>query len=129
VLNGERLHASQTSQLIHALVALDLAREPDLRARQMAAMVNCSRHIHTFRSTGSAALSLCYVAAGWLEAYLHFDLSPWDCAAGGLIVAEAGGRLSDLDGNPWRYTSPHCMATNGILHEALLRAMREQGAP
>ena len=124
-LNNERLHASATDQLIHALVALDFAREPALRAEQMAAMVNCSRHIHTFRSTGSAALSLCYVAAGWLDAYFHFMLSPWDCAAGGLIVAEAGGRLSDFDGNPWRYTSPRCVATNGILHEALLKAMQQ----
>jgi len=123
-LNNERLHASATDQLIHALVALDFAREPALRAEQMAAMVNCSRHIHTFRSTGSAALSLCYVAAGWLDAYFHFMLSPWDCAAGGLIVAEAGGRLSDFDGHPWRYTSPRCVATNGILHEALLEVMR-----
>jgi len=123
-LSGERLHASATDQLIHALVALDFAREPALRAEQMAAMVNCSRHIHTFRSTGSAALSLCYVAAGWLDAYFHFMLSPWDCAAGGLIVAEAGGRLSDFDGHPWRYTSSRCVATNGILHEALLEVMR-----
>ena len=123
-LNGERLHVSQTNELNEALVALDFAREPALRAEQMAAMVNCSRHIHTFRSTGSAALSLCYVAAGWLDAYFHFMLSPWDCAAGGLIVAEAGGRLSDFDGHPWRYTSSRCVATNGILHEALLEVMR-----
>jgi len=58
----------------YALVSLDYAREPDLRVEQMAAMTHCSKYIHTFRSLGSAALSLCYVGAGWLEAYFHWAL-------------------------------------------------------
>jgi myo-inositol-1(or 4)-monophosphatase len=123
-LNGERLHVSETDQAIHALVGLDFAATPSLRAEQMAAMVNLSRHIHTFRSIGSAALGLCYVAAGWTDAYFHWTLSPWDCAAGALIIAEAGGALSDVDGGPWNYTSPRCLATNGKLHQALLEAMK-----
>ena len=123
-LNSERLHVSQTDELIEALVALDFAREPSLRAEQMAAMVNVSKHIHTFRSVGSAALSLCYVATGWLDAYFHFALGPWDVAAGSLMIAEAGGRLTDHDGNLWNYTLPRCVATNGVLHEAFIRAMR-----
>jgi myo-inositol-1(or 4)-monophosphatase len=123
-MNGARLRVSQTDQLIHALVSLDYAREPELRAEQMAAMVNCSRYIHTFRSLGSAALSLCYVAAGWLEAYFHWTLYPWDVAAGGLILLEAGGAITDVDGSPWNYTLPRCLATNGVLHPAFVEAMR-----
>jgi myo-inositol-1(or 4)-monophosphatase len=124
MLNGERLHVSDTDELIQALVGFDLAREPSLRADQMTAMVNISKHIHTFRSTGSATLSLCYVAAGWLDAYFHFMLYPWDCAAGGLIITEAGGTLTDIDGGPWSYTSPRGLATNGIIHAAFVEAMK-----
>jgi myo-inositol-1(or 4)-monophosphatase len=123
-LNGERLHVSETDEAIRALVGLDFAATPSLRAEQMTAMVNLSKHIHTFRSIGSAALGLCYVAAGWMEAYFHWTLSPWDCAAGGLIIAEAGGTLTDVDGGPWSYTLPRCLATNGKLHQALLEAMK-----
>jgi len=123
-MNGERLRVSQTDQLIYTLVALDYAREPDLRAEQMVAMTNCSKHIHTFRSLGSAALSLCYVGAGWLDAYFHWTLYPWDVAAGSLILLEAGGAITDVDGSPWNYTIPRCLATNSILHSAFVEAMR-----
>lgn len=123
-MNGTRLRVSQTDQLIHALVSLDYAREPDSRVEQMAAMTHCSRYIHTFRSLGSAALSLCYVGAGWLEAYFHWTLYPWDVAAGSLILLEAGGSITDVNGQPWHYTLPRCLATNGVLHSALVDAMR-----
>ena len=123
-MNGMRLRVSRTDQLIHALVSLDYAREPDLRVEQMAAMTHCSKYIHTFRSLGSAALSLCYVGAGWLEAYFHWTLYPWDVAAGSLILLEAGGAITDVNGQPWHYTLPRCLATNGVLHSALVNAMR-----
>ena len=123
-MNGTRLRVSRTDQLIHALVSLDYAREPDLRVEQMAAMTHCSKYIHTFRSLGSAALSLCYVGAGWLDAYFHWTLYPWDVAAGSLIVLEAGGAITDVNGQPWHYTLPRCLATNGVLHSAFVNAMR-----
>jgi len=124
MLNGERLHVSQTDELIHAIVGLDFARDLDARAALMATMVAYSTHIRTFRSLGSTAVALCYVAAGWMEAYFHFALCPWDCAAGGLIIQEAGGMLTDADGGPWDYTLPRCLASNGRLHSALLDLMR-----
>jgi len=123
-MNGARLRVSQTDQLIHSLVSLDFAREPHLRAEQMAAMTNCSKHIHTFRSLGSAALSLCYVGAGWLDAYFHWTLCPWDVAAGSLILLEAGGAITDVTGAPWHYAMPRCLATNGVLHAAFVEALR-----
>ena len=58
------------------------------------------------RRSGSAALDLCYVAAGRAELFFEFRLSPWDHAAGGLVVREAGGLVSDLDGNEPRYDRP-----------------------
>jgi myo-inositol-1(or 4)-monophosphatase len=74
---------------------------------------------------GSATLALAYVAAGWLDAYFHPALKPWDTAAGMLLVAEAGGRCTTLDGEPYRVDVPGCLATNGRLHSDLLAVMRE----
>lgn len=123
-LNDKRLHVSATDDLRWGVVGFDMAREPSARADLMAAVVACSRNLHTLRTLGSATLGLCYVAAGWMEAYFQYHLYPWDCAAAGLIVTEAGGLITDPDGGVWSYTSPRCLATNGKLHSALLDVMR-----
>jgi myo-inositol-1(or 4)-monophosphatase len=73
---------------------------------------------------GSATLALAYVAAGWLDGYFNLALKPWDTAAGILIVAEAGGRCSTLEGEPYRVDLPGCLATNGRIHGELLGVMR-----
>lgn len=124
MLNGQRLHVSEVNDLGQAIAGLDFAREPAIRAGLMATMVAGSTRIRTFRAFGSAALGLCFVAAGWLDAYFHFSLAPWDCAAGGLIVMEAGGTVTQTDGKPWSYTQPRCLATNGKLHPAFLDMMQ-----
>ena len=74
------------------------------------------------RRLGSAALDLAFIAAGRFDAYWERDLSPWDMAAGVLLVREAGGAFSSLDGSP----GPHggsAVATNGLLHEAVLNRL------
>ncbi len=123
-LNGRPIHVSHLADLGSALVGFDLARDPGVREELFAVMHTASLSIHTFRSIGSAALGLCYVAAGWLEAYFHFNLYPWDCAAGGLIAMEAGATVTEPLGAPWGYTSPRCLATNGLLHPDFLKMMR-----
>ena len=70
------------------------------------------------------ALGLAYVAAGWLDAYFHLALKPWDAAAGMLLVAEAGGRCTTLTGESYYVGWPGCLATNGLIHEELLTLMR-----
>jgi myo-inositol-1(or 4)-monophosphatase len=122
--NDQRLHVSQMDDLGQAVAGVDFAREPAVRSSQMATMVVCSERIRTFRSFGSAALGLCFVAAGWLDAYFHLSLAPWDVAAGALMVTEAGGTVTSTDGKPWRYTQPRCLATNGKLHSEFLELMR-----
>jgi len=122
--NGQRLRVSQVDDLSQAVAGVDFAREPAIRSSQMATMVVCSERIRTFRSFGSAALGLCFVAAGWLAAYFHLSLAPWDVAAGALMVTEAGGAITSTDGKPWSYTQPRCLATNGKLHSEFLELMR-----
>jgi myo-inositol-1(or 4)-monophosphatase len=71
------------------------------------------------RRAGSAALDLCYVACGRLDAFWEWKLHPWDTAAGRLIVEEAGGRVTDFSGAPHRLGGDETAASNGRLHDAL----------
>lgn len=71
------------------------------------------------RRTGSAALDLCYVACGRIDAFWEFGLHPWDVAAGGLIVSEAGGRVTNADGSRMDINARQIVATNRRLHRAM----------
>jgi myo-inositol-1(or 4)-monophosphatase len=75
---------------------------------------------HGVRRAGSAALDLCNVASGRFEAFWEFKLNPWDTAAGVLIVEEAGGRVTNLSGGPFELNSKETLASNGLVHEALV---------
>lgn len=72
------------------------------------------------RRTGAATLDLCWVADGKFEGYYELGLKPWDMAAAGLIVQEAGGRVTTMDGNDFNLYTPSILATNGNVHEYLL---------
>ena len=80
---------------------------------------------HGVRRSGSAAIDLAYTACGRIEAFWEFGLSPWDMAAGILLVTEAGGRCSDMDGAPALLRGPHLLADNGAVHEAILEIFGE----
>jgi myo-inositol-1(or 4)-monophosphatase len=76
------------------------------------------------RRLGSAALDLCYVAAGRMDAFWEQHLKPWDMAAGALMLVEAGGRITALDGGPYDVRKGQLMASNGAIHDALLVLVR-----
>lgn len=123
-LNGQPIHVSACANMANAVVGLDWARAPTLRARVLDSLNQVAPVVGTVRAIGSAVLALCYVAAGWLDAYFHFALQVWDSAAAGLIVREAGGALTDPHGAAWTYTQPACVASNGIIHSTMLDLMR-----
>ena len=75
---------------------------------------------HGVRRAGSAAQDLAYVACGRLEAFWEFKLNPWDTAAGILLVEEAGGRVTDFSGGPFRLDSQEILASNGLIHAELV---------
>jgi myo-inositol-1(or 4)-monophosphatase len=79
------------------------------------------------RRLGSAAIDLCWVAAGRFDGFFEHHLEAWDSAAGFLIVAEAGGRVTDFEGQPFSPHQPRIIATNGHIHDAL-RAVIHGGA-
>jgi myo-inositol-1(or 4)-monophosphatase len=77
------------------------------------------------RRLGSALLDFAYVAAGRLDGYWELGLSPWDVAAGRILVEEAGGRVTDLRGQPVDIDRPRIVATNGLIHDQVLAVLKE----
>jgi myo-inositol-1(or 4)-monophosphatase len=78
------------------------------------------------RRLGSAAIDLCWVAAGRFDGFYEHKLNAWDSAAGFLIVEEAGGRVTDFKGNPYSPYQPHIVATNGRIHDELLKWVNDE---
>jgi myo-inositol-1(or 4)-monophosphatase len=119
-LNNHRIHVSKAASLDSSLLATgfpSFKRHLSINVHffHQAAMVT-----HGIRRSGSAAIDLAYVACGRLDGFWEFGLNPWDMAAGVLLVEEAGGRVSDMRGEPLSLRGPHMTATNGAIHSELL---------
>jgi myo-inositol-1(or 4)-monophosphatase len=99
-LNGEAIHANGCSSLDRAMVATGFSYEAPRRAEQAELLVRLLPQIRDLRRAGAAALDLAYVAAGRVDAFYERGLHRWDEAAGRLLVKEAGGVVSDLEGEP-----------------------------
>jgi myo-inositol-1(or 4)-monophosphatase len=84
------------------------------------------REAQAVRRLGSAALDCCYVAAGRIDGYWESKIHPWDVAAGALIVTEAGGRVTGVDGGPFDVFAGHIVASNGQVHETMLEVIRRE---
>ena len=126
-LNGHPLRVTQTEELIDAVVTsgfpYDRQTNPDNNLKEWAAFLT---RIRGERRFGSAALDLCYLAAGRLDGYWEKDLKPWDVMAGLLIAREAGGTVTDYQGdpNPQRLDRGRYVASNGKLHPAMLTVLQ-----
>ena len=79
------------------------------------------------RRLGSAAIDLCWVACGRFDGFWEYNLSPWDVAAGYLIVTEAGGKVTNFDGQPYSVYDKQTLATNGLIHDEMLRLIKTPG--
>ncbi|MGH3458545.1 inositol monophosphatase family protein [Aeromicrobium sp.] len=95
-----RLTAPEPPVLAHALVGTGFSYVPEIRAKQAAALAQLLPQVRDIRRTGSAALDLCELAAGRLDAFVEQGLMPWDHAAAGLVATEAGILVAGLDGEP-----------------------------
>ncbi len=123
-LDDRPIHTSPTKRFENAMIAMDWGHTNAQRKQMLAYLHPTLMSCGTVRVMGSAALALAHVAAGRLDAYFQRKLSPWDVAAGTLLVREAGGRCTTLDGAPHQMDLPDCLATNGFIHGALLRVIR-----
>lgn len=124
-LNGRRIRVSETGRLADSLLATGFpSRKRHLNVNvhfyYQAAMVS-----HGVRRAGSAALDLAYVACGRLDGFWEFGLNSWDMAAGVLLVKEAGGLVTDMEGGEVVLGGPHVLADNGRIHGELLGLFSE----
>ncbi|HEV8307271.1 MAG TPA: inositol monophosphatase family protein [Methylomirabilota bacterium] len=119
-LNGEPIHVSACQELGEGLLATgfpyDIRTAAETNLPEYAAL---SLRARAVRRLGSAVLDLCYVAASRFDGYWELRLGPWDMAAGGLMVLEAGGRVTSVQGGPWSLEGPGVLASNGHLHAAI----------
>jgi len=120
-LNGKPMRVSSASRLVDALLVTGFPYDVHARVDEIvglfAAFVGEARAV---RRLGSAAIDLCWVAAGRMDGFWENDLNAWDVAGGALIVAEAGGRVTGMDGKPFSSRGREVLATNGWLHGAML---------
>jgi myo-inositol-1(or 4)-monophosphatase len=124
-LNGDRIRVSETASLSDSLLATGFppfARNHDVNIQLYFRFTMLS---HGIRRAGSAALDLCSVACGRFEGFWELKLNPWDKAAGSLLVTEAGGRVSDLNGGPFELHRDAIFASNGLVHEQMLPVFAE----
>ena len=124
-LNGESIHVSKTATLKESLLATGFPSHKRHKNPNIFFYHQITLHTHGVRRAGSAALDLCNVASGRYDGFWEFNLNPWDTAAGVLIVEEAGGKVTRFDGLPFELNSRETLASNGLLHEALLAEFKE----
>lgn len=126
-LNGRPLHVSNTMALDVSLLvtgfAYDIRETP---RNNLDHFVKFALKAQGLRRTGSAALDLCYVAAGRFDGFWEVQLNPWDMAAGSVIVREAGGRLTDFRGKDLSIYGQELVASNGRIHEAMLSVLNQE---
>jgi len=121
--NGHPLSVTRRDRLDHCLLATGFPYDRQEEAgRYLKPFTYFLRHARDVRRWGAAALDMAYVAAGRFDAFWEYGLKAWDTAAGDLLVREAGGRTSDFRDAPFDPFLPQCLATNGRIHAAMLKA-------
>ncbi|KAF3450035.1 hypothetical protein FNV43_RR06114 [Rhamnella rubrinervis] len=119
--NGQKIHASQTDQVEQSLLVTGFGYEhDDAWATNMELFKEFTDVSRGVRRLGAAAVDMCHVALGIVEAYWEYRLKPWDMAAGVLIVEEAGGAVSRMDGGKFCVFDRSVLVSNGVVHAKLL---------
>jgi myo-inositol-1(or 4)-monophosphatase len=124
-LNGAPLRVSATATLIDALLVTGFPYDVHQKSGDLVALFGeFLGRARAVRRLGSAAIDLCYVAAGRLDGFWEQHLKPWDVSAGALMLEEAGGRITGMDGTPFNAAAGHLVASNGHLHDQMLAVIR-----
>lgn len=126
-LNGRAISVSAVDRLISSLLSTGFPYEraslPENNVSYLSRVLN---RIQGVRRSGSLALDLAYVACGRLDGHWELYVKPWDTAAGGLLITEAGGRVSNVRGGRWAPFERDIAATNGRIHDQLLAALSQE---
>ncbi len=125
-LNNVPIHVSLTDNLAHAFLGTGFAYNiGTANEDNIDIFKKMITKVHGIRRPGSAALDLCYVARGIYDAFWEWYLNPWDVSAGILLIQEAGGTISNLNGEDWKMGDISIVASNTILHNTLLKSLNE----
>ncbi len=129
-LNGKPIRVSEIEELRHALLGTGFPfKALDVVDDYLAQFQHLLPRTSGIRRTGSAAIDLCDVACGRFDGFWELRLEAWDIAGGALIVREAGGVVTDLEGNPDVLRQTGIVAGNPALHPILLETIRRRGGP
>ena len=121
-LNGSKIQVSKTTKIKDALLSTGFAYSArDLLSTEMTSFEKVSRGSRAVRRPGSAALDLAYTARGVFDGFWERHLSPWDVAAGALLVKEAGGKVTDFKGSRFNHHGIEVLATNGKIHSQVIK--------
>ena len=126
-MNGEEIEVGQQNDIGEAIVAMGSPPAAESLEMSLKGIALLMPKVRTIRMLGSAAIMLAWVANGRLTSYWEYDLSSWDIAAGALLVKEAGGKFTDLNGNDFKLRNRKIVASNGKVHQAILDTLRDAG--
>jgi myo-inositol-1(or 4)-monophosphatase len=126
-LNNKKIKVSNANTLKKSLLAFGFYYERGLLMRKSLGQMKkfFYENVHGIRRTGSAALDLCYTACGRFDGYWELKLNPWDYAAGSLILTEAGGRITDVQGKRYHLMMGNVAASNGKIHKYMIRILNQ----
>lgn len=128
-VHGNRMHAASESKLSESLLASGFPTDRERALPGNLAGINAlAPQVRNIRTAGSAALHMAYVAAGRLTGFWELNLNAWDLAAGSLLISESGGRITDTFGKPYHLGVRDVVASNGLIHDALIGALKDGNA-
>ena len=123
-LNGRSLRVSDKSTVLESMLVTGFPYTVHQEADAFLAVFGrVLKHARAIRRLGSAAIDICWVAAGRMDGFWEASLKPWDTRAAALILEEAGGRVTGMNGETWIPEDGHILATNGLIHEEMVRVL------
>ncbi|MCG7408479.1 inositol monophosphatase [Paenibacillus sp. ACRRX] len=128
-VHGAPMEVAKETELSDSLIASGFPTERERALPlNLAGIQALAPQVRNIRTSGSAALHMAYVAAGRLTGFWELNLNAWDLAAGSLLIAESGGRLTDTHGNPYHLAVRDIVGTNGHIHDAMIHVLKEAKA-
>ena len=124
-LNDAKIFVSKDAP-DHAIVTVSPGKQAIEKELLLELYHDLPKVIRSTRNLGCTAIELAYIARGGLDGYIQLGLNTYDFAAGVLLVEEAGGKLTKLDGSPWNFPENHFVASNGIFHDKLVNEVQRQ---
>ena len=125
VLNNSPIHVTAKKTVRDSLIGLDLGYVDENGKKSLEFITALWPQMYAYRIMGSAALGMAYTACGRLDLYFHLFLYPWELASGSLLVTEAGGLITDLEGKPLKVWQNSVIASNKVVHADFLQILRE----